>query len=212
MSEILADTELGREQRALLETIRPPASNLHVLSDDLLDFTRIDAAKVNHHPGVFPLRQQINDMVDVVSALASQRGLELRWPVEDNVPEALVGDRTRLREILSNLIENAIKFTENGSIALRAPLDEETEHNASVRFSVCDTGIGIPPDACAGLFRPFAQASNATSHHSGSGLGLAVNKRLVELMHGQIGVQSTTGVGSTFWFTLPYLKAPSKGP
>ena len=209
MTRILLDTELNPEQRHYAETVRSSADSLLVVINEILDYSKIEANKLELEIIDFDLRLTIEDMIDVLSITASQKGLELACEVHHEVPSLLKGDPGRLRQILINLVGNAIKFTEEGEIAIRVALEQEDEAGATVRFNISDTGIGIPQDKIDFLFQSFSQVDASTTRkYGGTGLGLAISKGLVELMDGEIGVESVEGKGTTFRFTIELEKQP----
>ncbi|NQU04427.1 MAG: response regulator, partial [Syntrophaceae bacterium] len=203
MTRILLDTELTPEQRHYAESTRSSADSLLMVINEILDYSKIEANKLDLEVIDFDLRLTIEDMIDVLSITASQKGLELACEVHHEVQSRLRGDPGRLRQVLINLAGNAIKFTEKGEVAIRVSLEKEDDVNVTVRFSVSDTGIGIPQDSMDFLFQSFSQADTSTTRkYGGTGLGLAISKGLVELMDGKIGVESEEGKGTTFWFTI----------
>jgi signal transduction histidine kinase/DNA-binding response OmpR family regulator len=207
MINLLLDTELTAEQRELAEIIRTSADTLLTLINDILDFSKIEAGKLDLEIIDFDLRTIVEEVGDLLTLKAHEKGLELVCLVYHDVPLLLQGDPGRLRQILLNLANNAIKFTEKGEVVIRAMLDKETDTHATVRFSVTDTGIGIPNDRRERLFKSFSQVDASTSRkYGGTGLGLVISKKLAEMMGGQIGVESEEGKGSTFWFTAVFEK------
>jgi len=207
MTSLLLDTDLDQEQRELAETVRDSAEALLVIINDILDFSKIEAGKLEMETLDFDLRTTLEDAMDLPAFRAHEKGLELAMLVEPDVPSSLCGDPGRLRQVLVNLIGNAIKFTDEGEVTIEVALESETPTTATVRFTVRDTGIGIPPDKVDGLFAAFTQADSSTTRRfGGTGLGLSISKRLVELMGGKIGVESEVGVGSTFWFIVTFTK------
>jgi len=202
MAELTLDTELTREQREYLTMVRDSGKSLLTLINDILDFSKIEAGKLDLDITDFSLRDAMNDMVKILGLRAKQKKLELSSHVSPGVPDALLGDPGRLRQILSNLIDNAIKFTERGEVALRIELDSRSEREVLLHFSVADSGIGIPRDKQELIFEAFAQADNSTTRkYGGTGLGLSISSRLVRLMGGEIWVESEANRGSTFQFT-----------
>ncbi|MCK5328016.1 MAG: response regulator, partial [Candidatus Latescibacteria bacterium] len=174
-----------------------------------LDFSKIEAGKLDLSPTDFELWDCLGDTLSTLNVVAREKGLELLADVLPDVPERLVGDPWRLRQILVNLIGNAIKFTGAGEVVLRAELDAETDTEATVRFSVTDTGIGIPKDRQDTIFESFTQADGSTTRKfGGTGLGLTISKQLAEMMGGEMGLESEEGKGSTFWFTVVLEKRP----
>ena len=202
MTGLLLDTVLTREQREYTETVKNSSDLLLSIINDILDFSKIEAGKLELEEIDFDLRATLEDMSEMLAVRASEKGLELICEINHEVPSSLCGDPGRLRQILTNLIANSIKFTNEGEIVLRATLDSEDDKKALIHFSVRDTGIGIPQEKTSALFEPFIQADASTTRkHGGTGLGLTISKQLVELMDGQIGVESKEGIGSEFWFT-----------
>ncbi len=203
MTNLLMDTDLGVEQREFTETIRKSADSLMTVINDILDFSKIEAGKLELEIIDFDLRVTLEEVGELMSLKAYEKGLEFASIVHHEVPSLLRGDPGRLRQILINLMGNAIKFTDTGEVTLRAVLEEEDAHLAVIRFSVGDTGIGISEEGMGRLFRSFSQVDGSTSrNYGGTGLGLAISKQLTELMGGRIGVDSKKGQGSTFWFTV----------
>ena len=210
MTELLLDTELDAEQREYARTVRLSAENLLVIINDILDFSKVEAGKVRLESVGFDLRDAVEDVAALLASRAYDEGLELVSQVNPEVPTALVGDPVRLKQILTNLIGNAIKFTETGEVLVRAELVAKSAETATVRLSVKDTGIGLTPEQRSGLFRSFSQADTSTTRrYGGTGLGLAISKQLVDLMEGEISVESEPGVGSTFSFTLTFPRQPA---
>jgi signal transduction histidine kinase/CheY-like chemotaxis protein len=203
MSSLLLDTDLSPEQRDYTETIRNSAESLLTIINDILDFSKIEAGKMDLEIIDFDLRVTIEEVIDLLSVKAIEKGIMFRSLVHHDVPSALKGDPGRLRQVLLNLAGNAIKFTETGSVCIEVILEQETECKADLRFSVADTGIGIPEDKLGLLFQSFSQIDTSTTRkYGGTGLGLAISKRIVEMMEGSIGVESKPGNGSTFWFRV----------
>ena len=209
MTNLLLGTELSAEQREYTETIQNSGDSLLSIINDILDYSKIEAGKIDLENIDFDLRVALDEVSDLVAIKAHEKGLEFINMIHHEVPSLLCGDPGRLRQILINLVGNSIKFTEKGEVAIRASLDDEDTTNATVRFSVTDTGIGIRQDRIDLLFQSFSQADSSTTRkYGGTGLGLAISKQLAEAMGGQIGVESEEGKGSTFWFTAVLEKQP----
>jgi PAS domain S-box-containing protein len=209
MAGLLLDTDLTAEQREYAESVRTSGEALLTIINDILDFSKIEAGRLDLEKGIVDVQRTVEDVLDLLAPQARARGLELAALVAQDVPPALGGDPGRLRQILVNLVGNAVKFTPAGEVVVRASVDETMDGAVVVRFTVVDTGVGIVPDVRAQLFEPFTQAEGATTRrYGGTGLGLAISRRLVELMGGQIGVESPPGQGSTFWFTVRLQVSP----
>jgi signal transduction histidine kinase/DNA-binding response OmpR family regulator/HPt (histidine-containing phosphotransfer) domain-containing protein len=203
MLGVLGNTQLSAEQYEHLSIAQESAENLLRLLNDILDFSKIEAGKLEIEEIDFNLPMLIEDNLRVCALKAREKGLELITDVSGDIPETLIGDPGRIRQILSNLINNAIKFTHEGYVAVVATLEEEQEDHVIVRVNIHDSGIGIPEDRIARLFKSFSQVDASTTRkYGGSGLGLAICSTLAEMMGGQCGVESEMGRGSTFWFTL----------
>ncbi|MDH4264091.1 MAG: response regulator [Deltaproteobacteria bacterium] len=207
MTELLLDTDLSPEQKEYVETVRRSADALLTIINDILDFSKIEAGKMDIEIINFDLRTTIEDLTDLLATKAHEKNLEFACLVHHDVPSRLCGDPGRIRQILTNLAGNAIKFTEKGEVVIRVTLEEEKDGQATVRFAISDTGPGIPQDRMDRLFQSFSQVDSSTTRkYGGTGLGLSISKRLAELMGGQIGVVSKEGKGSTFWFTAVFSK------
>jgi PAS domain S-box-containing protein len=202
MTELTLDTDLTQEQRDNLGLVRLSAESLLTVLNDILDFSKIEAGKLEFESIPFDLRESLGEAMQTLSFRAHQKGLELVYDVQPDVPESLIGDPGRVRQILVNLIGNAIKFTEQGEILVSVAEQSEASGKVCLHISVADTGIGIPLDRQKKIFEAFSQADGSTTRKfGGTGLGLTISTRLVELMGGRIWVESEPGKGSTFHFT-----------
>ncbi len=226
MTGLLLDTSLTAEQRDYAETVRHSADALLTIINDILDFSKIEAGKLDLEIIDFDLRTAVEEAVDLFSSQAAHKGLELAYLIHADVPTALRGDPGRVRQILINLVGNAIKFTSQGEVTIEVlanppeslrgknipptlPTEPQSPTSALLYFSVTDSGIGIPIDRRERLFQSFSQVDTSTARkYGGSGLGLAICKKLVEIMHGEIGLESEPGKGSTFWFTVQLEQQP----
>jgi signal transduction histidine kinase len=221
MTELVLDTQLAAQQRQCLRTVKSAADSLLGIINDLLDFSKIEAGKLELVSADFSLRAAVSDTLRALAVRAHNKGLELMYDVQPDVPDALVGDAGRLRQVLLNLVGNALKFTEEGEVVVEVKRCDEQDtgdvedstnqssapnsSNARLTFAVRDTGIGIPQDKQEKIFRAFEQEDTSTTRkYGGTGLGLSIAARLVSLMGGTITVQSEPGRGSTFTFTARF--------
>jgi CheY-like chemotaxis protein len=207
MTELVLDTDLNHEQRESLELVKLSTESLMAVINDILDYSKIEAGKLDFDLIEFRLRDLLGDMLKTLALKAHRKGLELTCDIAADVPEWVIGDPGRLRQILVNLVGNAIKFTQQGEVVVRVALQSQTTDHCHLEFAVVDTGIGIPVEKQAVVFDPFSQADGSTTRRfGGTGLGLTISSRLVALMGGQIGVESEVGRGSTFHFTAQFAK------
>ncbi|HEY0701527.1 MAG TPA: ATP-binding protein [Candidatus Acidoferrales bacterium] len=205
MTGLVLDTDVTSEQREYLEMVKASADALLGLLNDILDFSKVDAGRMELSPAEFNFAVDVGEIVKVMQFRGNQKGVAVSWSLDQHLPQILVGDSLRLRQILINLMGNAIKFTEAGSVRLEIQRERETAAGPLLHFKIRDTGIGIAKDKQAVIFEAFTQAdSSATRQYGGTGLGLAIASRLVALMHGKIWVDSTPGQGSTFHFTAMF--------
>jgi signal transduction histidine kinase/ActR/RegA family two-component response regulator len=207
MTGLLLETDLTHDQREYAEMVCSSGHALLSLINNILDFSKIEACKLELESYLFDIQEVITEIIKLVSVLAREKELTLNSSIDLNIPRLLRGDAARLRQILLNLLGNAVKFTEQGSIALHVASISEDSGSIKLHFSISDTGIGIPADKQKLLFQPFIQADCTTTRKfGGTGLGLAISRQLAVLMGGEIGLQSEEGVGSTFWFTAVFQK------
>ncbi len=205
MTDLALETELNDDQREFLGIVKTSAESLLVIINDILDFSKIEAGKLSMETLDFSLRGVLNDAMKALGVRAAAKQLEMLTCVAPDVPDALLGDPGRLRQIITNLVGNAIKFTASGEITLRVTIDQQQTDQCSLRFAVSDTGIGIPRDKQRHIFEAFSQAdASTTRQYGGTGLGLTICSRLVELMGGTIGVDSEPGQGSCFHFSARF--------
>lgn len=213
MLELIARGPLGDDQRQMLATASASSQQLLRIVDDILDYSRLEAQALELEITSFNLRDLLDGVVQLMQRAADSKGLSLRLQLDPSVRLPVRGDPVRLRQVLSNLLANAIKFTARGQVQLRVQRLGEGAAQHQLRFEIIDTGIGIDEALQARLFQSFSQADASTTRiYGGTGLGLAICKRIIDLMHGRIGVQSTPGQGATFWFEVPLLKVPGDLP
>jgi signal transduction histidine kinase/CheY-like chemotaxis protein/HPt (histidine-containing phosphotransfer) domain-containing protein len=204
MTDLLLGTELTAEQRDFVQTIRQSGDALLTVINDILDFSKIEAGKLAIELVDFDLRTLVEETTALLAEQAQRKGLELGCLIGPEVPAWVIGDAGRVRQVLLNLLSNAVKFTRQGEVLMRVECSGREKSSATLRFSISDTGIGITKESQERLFQPFVQAdASIARQHGGTGLGLTICKRLVELMGGQVGLESVVNAGSTFWFTLP---------
>jgi two-component system sensor histidine kinase/response regulator len=212
MTDLLLDSELDPEQRDQAQTIKQSADALLLIINDILDFSKIEAGKVDLERLEFNLHKITRAAIDLTQQSALQKGIKLNCAIAPETPQVLHGDPHRLRQVLLNLINNAIKFTDDGEVDVKVSSRALPDEMVEVRFEIRDTGIGLTPESQARLFQPFSQADSSTTRRfGGTGLGLAICQKLVDLMGGRIGVNSAFGCGSTFWFTVTLAKFSTTG-
>jgi PAS domain S-box-containing protein len=210
MTGLLLDTSLDDEQQEYVETIRISGDQLLVIINDILDFSKIESEKLDLEMQAFDLRDCVEDSLDLLASKAAEKGLDLAYLINNNTPPAIIGDVTRLRQILTNLINNALKFTDKGEVFVSISAKNISENNFEIQFDVKDSGIGIPEDRMNKLFKAFSQVDASTTRtHGGTGLGLVISKKLTELMGGKMWFESKAGEGSVFHFTIKAESAKS---
>ncbi|MCA9988019.1 MAG: response regulator [Anaerolineales bacterium] len=209
LTRLLLDTPLNNEQLEFVETVRSSSDSLLTIINDILDFSKIDAGKLDLEEQAFDLRRCIEEALDLLAPRATEKGLELAYDIEATVPPIIVGDVTRLRQILVNLVGNGVKFTAEGEIFVQVNAQSLDDDRFQLHFSIQDTGIGIPPERKDKLFESFSQVDNSTSRKfGGTGLGLAISRQLAQMMGGKIWVESKVGSGSNFQFTIIVTQGP----
>ena len=202
--QLLSDTDLGSAQQEYVDTAHKSAQSLLTILNDILDLSKIEAGKLNIELIPLELREIVTELITLHAMTADEKAIQLYAEIDEKIPNILVGDPTRIRQILANLISNALKFTEKGHVLVRIRLVSSDDNNAMVSFEVEDTGVGIEDHVKDKLFNEFTQADGSTTRkYGGTGLGLAIVRQLVEMMHGEFGVESKPGEGSTFWFRIP---------
>ena len=205
MTDLVLDTEMSVDQRECLETVKLSANSLLTVVNDILDFSKIEAGKLDLETIEFNLRDCMEEALKTFAAQADEKGLELLCEIASDVPELLAGDPGRLRQIICNLVSNAIKFTPQGEVVLRAELESEDHGPVSLRFTVADTGVGIPADKQQSIFAPFTQADSSTTRkYGGTGLGLTISASLASMMGGRMWLESKLGEGARFCFTARF--------
>src|SRR5712692_432118 len=211
MTDLALETELSREQREYLETVKTSSDTLLTVINDILDFSKIEAGKIDLEVADFDVRDSLETTLKTLAVRADEKGLELLCEVAPEVPEVVRGDVTRLRQVVMNLVGNAIKFTTQGEVAVKVQVEAEDGRDLVLRFTVSDTGIGIAEDKREKIFDPFAQADTSTTRkYGGTGLGLTISVRLVRMMGGKIWMESVEGRGSYFHFTVRVSAADRK--
>jgi two-component system sensor histidine kinase RpfC len=211
MADLLRDSPLSSEQADMLQTLRGSSRVMLGLVEDVLDFSKIEAGKLTLERTDFDLHALVNSTSRIVATQASEKGIEFVVSIMPEVPPAVRGDPHHLRQILINLVGNALKFTEQGSVTVHVTAQSETVEQVRLKFSIRDTGIGIPPEAQAKIFESFTQADQSTTRRfGGTGLGTTIAKQLVDLMRGRIGLESAVGLGTTFWFEIDLDKQPER--
>ncbi len=203
MTELVLDTDLSSEQRDSLGLVKQSAESLLSIIDDILDFSKIEAGKLDMESIPFEMRESLGETMKALSYRAHQKGLELIYEVQPDVPETFVGDPGRIRQIIVNMVGNSIKFTEHGEIFVSVEKESDTPDSVRLHFAIKDTGVGIPADKQGKIFEAFSQADGSMARvYGGTGLGLTICSRLVGLMGGRIWVESELGKGSTFHFLI----------
>jgi signal transduction histidine kinase len=204
MNDLLLDTDLTPEQREYSEAVRKSATALLAVTEDVLDLSKIEAGRLTTESYAFDLGSVVEDVVKMLEPVAKRKGVGLTIAYPSDIPRSFVGDGGRIRQVIFNLVGNAVKFTSPGHISVAIQCEAQRAQNAEMRVSVTDSGIGISPDKIESLFERFSQAHTSTARrYGGTGMGLAISKKLIELMGGSIHVKSEVDKGSTFWFTLP---------
>lgn len=212
LTELMLDTELTTEQHDYLTTVRTSADSLMIVLNDILDFSKIEAGKMEIEPITFNLSDSLEGTMKAMAVQAQRKHLDLAFELDPAIPALVIGDPMRIRQIIVNLVGNAIKFTNRGTVTLSVSLQTRLANRLDLHFVVRDTGIGIPAEKQALIFEPFSQADTSNSRHfGGTGLGLTISGRLVNAMKGSIWVESVLGEGSSFHFTI-WLDSPVDEP
>lgn len=209
-TQLLEKTPLNAEQQDYLHTIQQSSDGLLTIINDILDFSKIEAGKLNLENEPFTLQKVLDESMALFAPSAYEKGLDIALMLYQDVPQHLLGDALRIKQIIHNLLSNAVKFTDQGHIEIRASVEAENEHSCQISFEIADTGIGLSQEQQRSLFESFFQANNAmTRQYGGTGLGLSISRNLIALMHGNIGVDSSIGQGTSFYFTLKLDKNPN---
>jgi signal transduction histidine kinase len=209
MTDMALDGELPAASREYLETVRRATLGLVAIVNDILDCSKIEAGKVTLESEDVPLHTLLDEVIQVLGPHAREKGLTLTSAIDPEVPPYVHADPLRLKQVLTNFIDNALKFTHEGGVTVEVAASDDSASHARIRFAVRDTGIGIPADRQAVIFESFTQGDDSTTRtYGGTGLGLSICRQLVELMGGRIGVESSVGEGSTFWFEVTLARAP----
>ena len=210
MGDLLERTSLSAEQRQYVRVLQKAGTNLLSLINDILDLSKVESGRIVLEEIDFTIAEVMETTIEIMSARAKEKGIELSYEIAPDTPARLTGDPDRLRQVLINLVGNAIKFTTKGRVLMRVEPNAENTQAGALRFSVSDTGIGIPPDKLGSIFEAFTQAdASTTRQYGGTGLGLAISRRLVELMNGRIWAESRPGAGATFCFTVRFGLGPT---
>ena len=203
MADLLLETELSKEQKELARMAKRSGESLLRVINDILDFSKVEAGKMEIEYIPFKIRELVKEVVEMISFSSDEKGLSIEYSIDNNIPDRLLGDPTRLRQVLLNYGSNAIKFTDEGCVSFEADLLESNGNERLIRFTVNDTGIGIPEEKQSKIFSSFSQADSTTTRKfGGTGLGLAICRQLAELMDGEVGLESEVGKGSSFYFTV----------
>lgn len=211
MNDLLLETDLSSEQRELSTMVKKSAKSLLRVINDILDLSKIEAGKMRLEEVPFDIRKSTKEIVQILSFTSNDKGLTMKTSIDDSIPEYLMGDPVRIRQVLMNFGGNAVKFTEEGSVSFEVNLVESTDEVCTLKFSVTDTGPGISKEKQTEIFGSFTQADTSTTRkYGGTGLGLSISNQLVDLMDGELGVESKPGNGSTFWFTVSLKKVENR--